>query len=106
MEELFEKLKDYADTRLTLFKLRSISKASGVTSSAITITILSVLFLIVIVCLTIGAALLIGECTGKLYYGFFIMAGIYLVIGLVLYSMRKKWIKGPISNKLIKEIID
>ncbi len=106
MEELFEKLKDYADTRFNLFRLKGINKASGMMSSAITTVVLSVFFILVIVCITIGVALIIGEWTGKLYYGFFIVAGIYLIIGLVFYSMRDKWIKTPVSNKLLKEILD
>ncbi len=106
MEELFEKLKDYADTRINLFRLKSINKASGLMSSVITMVILSVFFFLVLLCITIGAAILIGEWTGKVYCGFFIVAGIYLIIGLVFYFMRDKWLRAPVSNKLIKEIID
>lgn len=104
VEELFEKLKDYADTRLKLFKLQGINKASGYFSSAITIVILSILFITVILCITVGLALVIGESLGEAYYGFFIMAGIYLIIGLVLFAVRGKVLKSPISNKLIKEL--
>ncbi|MEP6926206.1 MAG: phage holin family protein [Ginsengibacter sp.] len=106
VEELFQKLRDYAEVRLDLFKLKSINKVSSFMSSLITSIVLVILLSIVILCITIGAALLIGECLGKTYYGFFIVGGIYLIIGLVLYSMRSKIIKTPISNKLINELID
>jgi hypothetical protein len=106
LEELFEKLKDYAEIRLDLFKLKSINKIAGFTSSVITIVILTVLLSGVILCLTIGIALLIGSWLGNAYYGFFIVGGIYLIAGLVIYSMRDKLIKSKISNKLIKELID
>jgi Putative Actinobacterial Holin-X, holin superfamily III len=106
LEELFEKLRDYADTRIDLFKLKSIHKVSGFMSSVIASLILVVVLSIVLLCITIGAALLIGALIGKTYVGFFIVGAIYLIIGLVLYSMRGKLIKTPISNKLIKELID
>lgn len=106
VEELFQKLKDYADTRLDLFKLKSINRISGLMSSAFTLVVLMLLLFVVIFCITIGLALVIGKWVGAVYCGFFIVAGIYLIIGLVFYSMREKIIRTPISNKLIKELID
>ena len=106
LEELFQKLKDYADVRLDLFKLKSINKVSGFMSTVITIIILVALFGGVILCITIGLALLIGTWLGSAFYGFFIVGGIYLIAGLVIYSMRDKLIKTKVSNKLIKELID
>jgi hypothetical protein len=106
VEELFYKLKDYGDTRLDLFKLKSINKISGFITSIITSAILLVLLALVLLCITIGAALLIGALLGKTYYGFFIIAGVYIIVGLVLYSSRDKMLKTPVSNRLIKELID
>jgi hypothetical protein len=106
LEELFEKIRDYADTRINLFKLKSIYKVSGFMSSVIASLILLILLNTVFLCITIGAALLIGAWIGQTYLGFFIVAVLYLIIGLVLYSKRGKLIKTPISNKLIKELMD
>ncbi|MEP6951425.1 MAG: phage holin family protein [Ginsengibacter sp.] len=106
LEELFEKLKEYADTRIDLLKLKSIQKVSGFTSSVLTGLILLVILSTVLLCITIGLALLIGWWIGITYLGFFIVAGIYIIIGLVLYSQRGKLFKIPISNSLIKKLID
>ena len=106
VEELFQKLKEYADTRLELFKLKSINKISGFTSSVLTMIVLVLLLSAVLLCITIALALLIGAWVGKAYYGFFIVAGIYIIIGLVLYFSRDKLIKTPVGNKLIKELFD
>ena len=106
LEELFEKLRDYAETRVDLFKLKSIHKISGFMSSVIASLVLVMLLCTVLLCITIGLALLIGAWIGSSYAGFFIVGAFYLIIGLVLYSMRGKLIKTPISNKLIKELID
>jgi hypothetical protein len=106
LEELFEKIRDYADTRIELFKLKSIHKISGFMSSVIASLVLVILLSAVMLCITIGAALLIGAWLGKTYLGFFIVGALYLIIGLVLYSNRGKFIKTPIGNKLIKEMMD
>lgn len=106
LEELFQKLKEYADVRIDLFKLKGINKVSGFMSSFATLLVLIILFSAVLMCVTIGLAIIIGEWLGKLYYGFFIIGGVYLIIGLILYSMRDKLIKTKVSDKLIKQLID
>lgn len=106
VEELFYKLKDYGDTRLDLFKLKAINKVSSFMSSVIVSIILIVLLFLVLISVTIGFGLLIGGRLGNIFWGFFIMAAIYIIIGLVLYSGRNKLLKQPVSDKLIKELID
>jgi hypothetical protein len=106
VEELFQKIRDYADVRLQLLKLKSINKVSGFLSFIITTLILIIFICAVFICITIGAALLIGDCVGRTSYGFLIVGGIYLIIGLVFYSLRGKIIRTKIKNKLIKELID
>ena len=106
VEELFYKLKDYGDTRLDLFKLKAINKVSGFMSTLIVSVVLVVLLFLVLICFTIGLSLLIGGWIGSVFYGFFIMGIIYIIIGLVLFYGRKKFLKTPVSNKLIKELLD
>ncbi|MEO6134232.1 MAG: phage holin family protein [Ginsengibacter sp.] len=106
VEELFLKLKEYGDTRLDLFRLKAINKVSAFFSSLVTSILLLVIFFLVLICLTIGVALYIGTFLGAPYYGFFIMGGIYLIIGLVFFYSKAKLLKTPISNKLIKELMD
>jgi len=106
LEELFDKVKDYADTRINLFKLKAINKVSSFLSTLVSTLILIAILILVIFCITVAVALLIGEWIGSAYLGFFIVAGIYIVIGLIIYSARTKFLKEPISNTLLKELID
>ena len=106
IEELFTKLKDYAETRLNLYKLMAINKVSGFFSTFVSMLILLLILFTFILCISIGAALLIGQWLGASYYGFFIVAGLYLIIGLVLFSARGSLLKTPVSNKLLKEMVD
>lgn len=106
VEELLQKLKDYADVRMDLFKLKGINKVSGFMSSAITMFVIAIIFTTVFLCITIGLALWIGSLLEHVYLGFFIMGALYLIIGLVLYSNRSKLIKDKVSNSLIKELVD
>ncbi len=106
IEELFFKLKDYGDTRLDLFKLKAINKVSGFLSTLIVSIVLIVLLFVVLICISIGLALLIGSWLGHSYWGFFIIGAIFIIIGLVLFSGRNKILKEPASNMLIKQLMD
>ena len=76
LEELFNKLKDYAETRLELYKLVAIRKASGFFSTFVTMLILLLILFTVLLCISIGAALLIGSCFVAASFGFFVIAGL------------------------------
>jgi len=106
VEELFYKLKDYGETRIDLFKLKAINKISSFLSTLIVSVFLIVLLFLVLICITVGFGLLIGGWLGNIFWGFFIMAAIYIIIGLVLYSSRNKLLKQPVSDRLIKELLD
>jgi hypothetical protein len=60
---------------------------------------------LVVVILSAGLALLIGYWTGKSFYGFFIIGGLYAVVGLVFFAFRNRWLKEPFSNMLIRKIL-
>ncbi len=106
LEELFTKLKDYAETRVDLVKLIAINKVSGFMSTVISMIILLMILFTTILCISIGLAVWIGQLLGATYYGFFIVAGLYLIVGLVLYVNRGNILKEPVSNRLIKEMMD
>lgn len=105
-EDLFFKSKEYLNTRLELLKLKSINKASGIFSSAITAIFLVVMGLMVLILFSIGLALYLGEVLGASHYGFFIVGGLYIIIGLIFIALRKQLLKTPFSNWLIKNLID
>lgn len=106
LEGVYEKLKDYTDTRINLLKLKTVNKVSGILSTLLSTLILTVMLVLVIFCISVAFALLIGEWLGSAYLGFFIVAGVYIIIGLILYSARRKFLREPISNKLLKELLD
>jgi len=103
---LFEKAGDYLETRLDLLKLRAVDKTSDVASSLVSrIVIIVILFLAVFI-VNIGLALWIGELVGKAYLGFFIVAAVYGLLAWLIHVFRKTWIKDPLTNVLIKKLLN
>ena len=101
-----KELKDYISLRLQITQLKYSSKTSLVTSSVLTYMLISMVVFFFVLVLTIGIALWMGNLLGEWYLGFLIMAGIYLLIGLVIFTFRNRWIRIPLNNLIIKEIFD
>ena len=105
IEMLFQKAESYGKTTVELFKLKAIDKSADIVSSIAIPIVISIVASMFFLCLNAGVALWLGEETGKIYYGFFIVAGVYLFIAILLYVYRYKWIKKPVSNCFINEIL-
>jgi hypothetical protein len=105
IESLLEKTEAYGKTTLELSKLRALKTTTVVITSLISRLIVIIVILLFIVALSTGIALLLGEVVGKSYYGFFIVAAFYLVAGIVAYFFLHKWIKKPVSDLIIKQVL-
>jgi hypothetical protein len=106
VESLYEKTTDYGKTTLELTKLKTLNTIVGVTTvlvSRFSVVIILTLFLLVF---NIGLALWIGDMLGELYYGFFIIAALYLLAGIILYYYGPAWLKKPLGAMIIKEALD
>ncbi len=104
LESLLERAEDYGKTSLELFKLRMLNKILNVVSSIISRSSAILFFLMCFLAGTIGVAFLLGDVMGKLWYGFFIIAGFYGLIGFVIYLLMNKWIKKVVSKFILKHI--
>ena len=106
IEALFSKTGDYLETRIDLFRLKTIDKTSEVVSSVVTQAVLLLVTTFFILMLSVGVALWVGDILGKAYYGFLILAGFYLIVGLIIYALRRQWLKDPISNLIIRKALN
>ena len=105
IESLFERAETYGRTTYELSKLKLLETTNIVVTSLIArlSTILMVAMFSFV--LSIAVALWLGDLLGKAYYGFFIVAGFYLLAGLVLHFFLHRWVKKPISELIIKQAL-
>ncbi len=106
IEALFSKTGDYLETRIDLFRLKTIDKTSEVVSSVVAQAVLLLVTTFFMLMLSIGAALWLGDLLGRTCYGFFILAGFYLLAGLIIYAFRRHWLKEPIANLIIRKALN
>jgi hypothetical protein len=96
---------DYLETRTTLWKLKAIESLSDVSGELVSGLALMGIVALVVLIFSTGLALLIGHWIGRSFYGFFIMGGVYSILGLIFYACRNRWLKEPFSNMLIRKIL-
>ena len=104
IESLFEKAEVYVQTNVDLFKLKTIDKSADVVSTLVSKIALIFIFILTAFTLNIGLALWIGELIGKFYYGFFIIAAFYILVGIVLFFFNEKLIKKPVNDSIIIQL--
>jgi cytochrome c biogenesis protein CcdA len=105
IESLIEKVTDFSKTSYELAKLKTLDKSSDVASSMIPHSIVFVLFASFMLFANFGLAYWLGEVLGNTYYGFFVVAGFYVITGLVLHFFFHKRIKNFIWNSIIKQVL-
>lgn len=104
VKELLAKAIEYIESNVSLIKLKLINRGSSMTSAFLAYSIIAVLILIMAIMLSIGAAIWIGKLLGETYYGFFVTGGFILLLIVLLYVLRNKWLKFPIANSLLQNL--
>ena len=106
IEKLISKAEVYSKTTLEICKYNTIYRSADILSSMAVRIVLMAIFVLFSLFLNIGIALMVGEYLGRFYYGFFVMAGFYILVGFVFILFQQELIKNPVSNFLIRKILN
>ncbi len=106
LKNLFEMSKEYVDMKIELGKLKIVDKSAAVSSTLITLVALLLIAFLAVGLLSIGLALWIGKLMDNSYWGFAVVGGFYLVLLIIFYLLRVKWIKKPLAENLIHEMLN
>lgn len=98
--ELRDILKKYLDARVKLWKVLLLEKLAKMGTSILTILVLIVILASLLLLLLFAFSFWYGNVYGSIYCGFLISAGIYVLIGVLLFLLRR-----PIfSNNVIRNL--
>ncbi|HEY1046953.1 MAG TPA: hypothetical protein VGF79_10980 [Bacteroidia bacterium] len=100
-ETLVKHAGDLGYTSLELWKLKSIDSIASVASALMTTGITMFAYLLFLLFIGVGVALYLGEMFGKLYIGFALVAGFYLLIGLLIQIVFSKNLKNKFYETII-----
>ena len=104
VEELADHVKEYINNRIASMKLSVAEKISAVLSNIIALLIVLTVFVFFIVFSGIALAFLFAKLTGEYYWGFLIVAGIYGLTGILVWTLKEKIIRLPIMNAILQQL--
>ncbi|PKB18206.1 hypothetical protein [Flavobacterium sp. 5] len=102
---LFERAEDYTKTSIKLLKLNAVDKSAEIVSSLFSLLVVSMTVVLSIIIISIGVAIWLGKLLGDTFYGFFIIGAFYLLVAIFLRIFREQWLKYPVSNSIIKQMM-
>lgn len=105
IESLYNKVKEYTETTIELYKLNAIEASADVLSSIVARIVFILVFALFTLFINVTISLLIGNLLGAYYWGFLIVSGFYLIIMVLLYYYNGKLIKVPITNLVIEKLL-
>ncbi len=104
LEDLATSIKEYTDLRLENAKLQLVEKTSAIMANFAAGIVVSIVFLHFLIFGSIALSFGIGDLIGKTWAGFLVVALLYLLIGVIVWSARVKLIRLPIMNALITQL--
>lgn len=106
IEEFNQNLKEYLATRYELTVLKTSQKVSIIAALATVGGILALLASLFILFVSFSAGFYLSSLVGSYALGFLILSGVFMLLGVIVFVVRKKWIIVPMKDYLIKEMFN
>lgn len=103
-ENLVEHTHDYINTKIELLKLSTAEKSSAILANIIAGAIVTIVMVFFLVFASITIAIVIGSWLDNMWLGFLLVAGFYLLAGIVVWSFKEQLIRLPIMNNIIRQL--
>jgi len=104
VEELADTLKEYVNTKIESVKLNAAEKTSAAVANTLAGIIVALVFFFFVIFASVALSLGLGEWIGMTWAGFLIVAGLYLLIGILVWAARGKLIRLPLMNAMIRQL--
>lgn len=104
VEEMAEHVKEYVNNHISSAKISVAEKTSGILANIIAVAIVLTVFLFFIIFSSVALAFAFAKLTGEYYWGFLILAGIYLLIGMFVWALKEKLLRMPIMNSILHQL--
>jgi len=105
LESLLENAVEYGKTSCRLYKLKAIDKTSDVVASFIPRLIVMGFISSLLLFLSLGIALWLGEILGNTYFGFFLVAAFYGFTGIFIRLFLNRQLKITVSNCIVNLLL-
>jgi hypothetical protein len=105
LSSLLDSLENYGKTSFELIKLKSLDKASDMAGGLISRLAAIIVCLAFLLMLSFGTAFWLGDVLGRIWYGFFIVAAFYGLLGLIIFFFMHKSLKKVFADMIIHQTL-
>ena len=106
IDSMFAKTVDYGRTTIEIVKLKAVDKASDVVSTTIPRLVVISLIAFSLLFINLGLAFWLSDLLGRVYLGFLVVGGFYLLLVIALelffHDRLKKGIRDYVVKLLLK----
>ena len=95
LNDVQSQTRDFVESNLEYYKLWVFKVITKSASSLFKVVLIGMLLVMVMVFFSVAGALAIGYALGNFIYGFLIVGGVYLVLSIIVYSLKNR-IEEPI----------
>lgn len=104
IEQLFNHFKEYLTNQVKIIKIEIAEKISTIVSTIISLFWVSLFIVLFVIFAGVALALFLGKLTGSNYIGFLIVSGVYLLLAIILWKGKNRFIKIPVMNFLLRQL--
>lgn len=103
-EELAGHVKEYVHVKIESAKLNVAEKTSGVIANLAAGLVILLVFILFLFFAGISGAIALSGWIGKPFSGYLIVAGIFLLTGIIVWAMKTRIIQIPVMNSIIHQL--
>jgi len=108
--DFFNDLKEAAlrhfNNKLELTKLTAVEKGSRIAGLLASLVVIGIVLFLFMAYASLMLGFYLSEKLGSYFYGFGAVTGVLLLVLIVVFLFRTKWVEVPVSNQIIKIIFD
>ncbi len=104
--QLIAEVRNYIDLRVRDVQLSFVQKLSRLFSALILGAVLALLLAVAVIFFSFTLVYALAPLVGGEAMGYLVVALLYIVLGVVIYVNRQRWILGPILNLIAGLFLD
>ncbi len=97
ISQLIVEIKRYVELRAECLQIDFVSKMSRLLTAIVLFVVLFMLSALAVMFMSMTAAAALAPIVGGMAYAYAIIVVVYVMIGIVVFCNRKKWIEAPIA---------
>lgn len=106
IESIFDDAKEYVDARVEYVRLSAIEKGAKIFADLITNGTAVLCFTIALLFGTITLSLFLSDILGSYTRGFGCVAGLYLLVAVIVFFVKEKYLEPKLINIFIKKYFE